>query len=313
MSKIVVFGGGGFLGSAVVDRLLRDGHQLRIFDRPSVAPFRKFSETEGVEWCVGDFMNEHEVGEVLGGADVAIHLVSATLPNDSNKDPIYDVNCNVIATLQLLEAMRKKDVGKIIFISSGGTVYGPPRYLPIDETHETNPIVAYGISKLAIEKYLLFYQYHYGIKSNILRLTNPYGERQPANKAQGVVAVFVRRALQGLPLQIWGDGSTVRDYIYVSDVAEAVARAIVYQGETSVFNISTGNGISVNRLIETIEDVMSQPITRQYTRARASDVSANVLENALAREELGWRPTTELVDGIRRTVRWMIDVTKSDN
>ncbi|RON63709.1 SDR family NAD(P)-dependent oxidoreductase [Pseudomonas fluorescens] len=303
--KIVIFGGGGFIGAAIADRLLKDGHQLRIFERPRVPPYREFAADESVEWVTGDLMSIHEVTEALDGVDVVLHLVSTTLPKTSNDDPIYDVQTNLVATLQMLNAMVAKKVGKVVFISSGGTVYGSPKYLPIDESHPTDPQVSYGVTKLAIEKYLLIYQNLHGIKANILRVTNPYGERQRIETAQGAVGVFLSRALQDMPLDIWGDGSVTRDYIYVADVAEAFAKAVAYDGEKSVFNISSGVGTSLNELIAVMEGVTGKSITRNYLPGRSFDVLTSVLDNTLAKQELGWRPLTSLEDGVAKTSAWM--------
>lgn len=303
--KIVIFGGGGFIGAAIADRLLKDGHHLRIFERPRVAPYREFSADESVEWIAGDLMSIHEVTEALDGVDVVLHLVSTTLPKSSNDDPIYDVQTNLVATLQMLNAMITKKVGKVVFISSGGTVYGSPKYLPIDESHPTEPQVSYGVTKLAIEKYLLIYQQLHGIKANILRVTNPYGERQRIETAQGAVGVFLSRALQDKPLDIWGDGSVTRDYIYVADVAEAFAKAVMYDGQKSVFNISSGVGTSLNELIDVLERVTGKPIPRNYLPGRPFDVLTSVLDNTLAKQELGWQPRTSLEEGIAKTSAWM--------
>jgi UDP-glucose 4-epimerase len=303
--KIVIFGGGGFIGAAIADRLLKDGHHLRIFERPRVPPYREFSADESVEWITGDLMSIHEVTEALDGVDVVLHLVSTTLPKSSNDDPIYDVQTNLVATLQMLNAMVTKKVGKVVFISSGGTVYGSPKYLPIDESHPTEPQVSYGVTKLAIEKYLLIYQQLHGIKANILRVTNPYGERQRVETAQGAVGVFLSRALQNMPLDIWGDGSVTRDYIYVADVAEAFAKAVMYDGQKSVFNISSGVGTSLNELIAVLERVTGKPIPRNYSPGRPFDVLTSVLDNTLAKQELGWQPRTSLEEGIAKTSVWM--------
>jgi UDP-glucose 4-epimerase len=205
----------------------------------------------------------------------------------------------------MLNAMVTKKVGKVVFISSGGTVYGSPKYLPIDESHPTEPQVSYGVTKLAIEKYLLIYQQLHGIKANILRVTNPYGERQRVETAQGAVGVFLSRALQDMPLDIWGDGSVTRDYIYVADVAEAFAKAVMYDGQKSVFNISSGVGTSLNELIAVLERVTGKPIPRNYSPGRPFDVLTSVLDNTLAKQELGWQPRTSLEEGIAKTSVWM--------
>ncbi|EJM13787.1 nucleoside-diphosphate-sugar epimerase [Pseudomonas sp. GM21] len=303
--KILIFGGGGFIGSAIADRLLADGHALRIFERPRVEPYRKFSTGESVEWITGDLMSNHDVSEALDGMDAVLHLVSTTLPKTSNDDPIYDVQSNLIATLQILNAMVAKRVSRIVFISSGGTVYGPPTYLPVDELHPTEPQVSYGITKLAIEKFLLMYQHLHGINATVLRVTNPYGERQRVETAQGAVGVFLSRALKDESIQIWGDGSVTRDYIYVSDVAEAFALSLKYEGPYSVFNISSGTGVSINDLIERIETVVDGTIAKEYLPGRPYDVPVSILDNALAGRELNWSPTVSLDDGLKLTTAWM--------
>jgi UDP-glucose 4-epimerase len=303
--KIAILGGGGFIGSAIADRLLKDGHELRIFERPRVERYRQFPDNERVEWHSGDFMSAHDVGRAIDGVDVVVHLVGTTLPKNSNDDMVYDVESNLVTTLQLLGAMVDKQIGRIVFISSGGTVYGNPAYLPIDEAHPTEPRVSYGITKLAIEKYLLLYQQIYGIKANILRVANPFGERQRIETAQGAVGVFLSRAIRNLPVEIWGDGSVTRDYIYVGEVAEAFACAVNYDGAKSVFNIGSGIGTSLNELIDIIERVLGRAIVRHYRPGRPFDVPVSVLANSLARQELGWAPRLEVEAGIVKTAEWM--------
>jgi UDP-glucose 4-epimerase len=303
--NIVIFGGGGFIGSNIADRLLLDGHKLRIFERPRVAPYRKFLEAEQVEWIAGDLSSTHDVSDAVSGMDVVLHLVSTTLPKSSNDDPIYDVQSNVVATLQMLNAMVAHKVGKIVFISSGGTVYGNPTYLPIDEKHPTDPLVSYGITKLTIEKYLQMYNHLFGIKAVTLRVANPYGERQRVETAQGAVGVFLHRAINGMPIEIWGDGSVTRDYIHVSDVAEAFVCAVGYQGTKSCFNVSSGAGTSLNALISMLESALGKHIDVRYKPGRPFDVPVSVLSNDLAREELKWMPKISMHEGIVRTSEWM--------
>jgi UDP-glucose 4-epimerase len=303
--KCVIFGGGGFIGSAIADRLLLEGHSLRIFERPRVEPYRKFVAHEEVEWITGDLLSSHDVNDAIDGADVVLHLVSTTLPKSSNDDPIYDVQSNLVATLQMLNAMVVKKIPRIVFISSGGTVYGRPTYLPIDERHPTDPEVSYGITKLTIEKYLLMFQRMHNIKSTILRVSNPYGERQRVETAQGAVGVFLSKAINNQPIEIWGDGSVTRDYIYISDVAEAFAQAVKYNGTKSIFNISSGIGTSLNELIDRLERVLGCDVVCHYLPGRAFDVPVSILDNSMARLELGWEPLVKLEDGIIKTAAWM--------
>jgi len=303
--NITIFGGGGFIGSTLVDRLLLDGHDIKVFERPRVVPYRKFLDHEHVEWLTGDLLSARDVSDAIVGADVVYHLVSTTLPKNSNDDPIYDVQSNLVATLQMLNAMVLHKIPKIVFTSSGGTVYGTPEYLPIDERHPTEPHVSYGITKLAIEKYLLMYERLHGIKAIIFRVANPYGERQRIETAQGAVGVFTHRALLNLPIDIWGDGSVTRDYLHVDDVAEAFACAVNYSGAVSVFNVSSGIGTSLNELIALLEGVLGLKIARNQLPGRSYDVPVSILSNKLLVAEMGWQPKILLKEGLARTTNWM--------
>jgi UDP-glucose 4-epimerase len=303
--KIIVFGGGGFIGSAIVDRLLLDGHEIRVFERPRIEPYRSFYQNEKVEWVTGEFMSIHDINEAITGMDVVLHLISTTLPKNSNDNPIYDVQSNLIGSIQLLDAMVAQSVKKIVFISSGGTVYGHSKYLPIDEQHPTEPNVSYGITKLAIEKFLLMYQQLHGIKTTILRVANPYGERQRIETAQGAITVFIQRALRNKKIDIWGDGSTTRDYIYIKDVADAFAQALIYDGSISVFNIATGIGTSLNEIISILEKILGRKVLHTYHPPRHFDVPVSILGNTLAKNELGWKPNISLENGIFRALNWI--------
>lgn len=303
--KITIFGGGGFIGSTIADRLLTEGHSLKIFERPGVQAYRSFNKGENVEWLTGDLSSAHDIDNAIQGAETVIHLVSTTLPKNSNDDPVYDVKSNVITSLHILNSMVIHQVRNMIFISSGGTVYGNPIYLPVNEKHPTNPTVSYGITKLVIEKYLHTYEQLHGIKGISLRVANPYGERQRIDTAQGAVGVFLRHALKENPIEIWGDGSVTRDYLHVSDVAEAFVKALYYSGEHRVFNISSGTGTSLNTLIDTLEAVLSKPIERRYTPSRPFDVPTNILCNELAKRELNWTPSISISEGIARTANWI--------
>ncbi len=300
----LVLGGGGFIGSAIADTLLAEGHSVRIFERPRVTPYREFGASENAEWVTGDLLSSNDVNDALDGIDTVFHLVSTTLPKGSNDDPIYDVQSNLVGTLQILNLMVQRKTPRIVFISSGGTVYGAPQYLPIDENHPTNPQVSYGITKLAIEKYILLYERLHGIKSVILRLANPYGERQRIETAQGAVAVFLQRALRGQCIDIWGDGSVTRDYVYIGDVARAFLLAARHDGPSSIFNIGSGRGTSLNELLGLMEETLGVTIERQYLKGRPFDVKTNVLDTQLARKELGWSPAVAIDDGILRTATW---------
>ena len=303
--KCLILGGAGFIGSHLAQGLLAEGHQVRIFDRPNLLLPPELRSDPRIEWFEGDFLNQDELALAVVGSEVVFHLVSATLPKSSNDNPVYDVESNVIGTLRLLEIARLNGVRRVIFASSGGTVYGLPQSLPIAESHPTQPLVSYGIAKLAIEKYLHMYQVLHGVEYCVLRLANPFGERQRVSAAQGAVAVFLHRALHGETIHIWGDGSVTRDYIYIKDAVSAFIKAMSWQGNQRVFNIGSGQGLSLNDILAAMEKLLGRPVTRSYEPARNFDVPVNVLDIACARQQLGWAPAVSFHDALVNTLAWM--------
>jgi UDP-glucose 4-epimerase len=248
-------------------------------------------------------LSEGDLKRALHSVDAVFHLVSTTLPKNSNDDPIYDVESNLVGSLRLLEAMVATKVRKIIFISSGGTVYGPPQYLPVDEKHPTNPTVSYGITKLAVEKYLSLYSDLHDIKPVILRVANPFGSKQRLESAQGAVAAFIHKALRGDPIEVWGDGSVIRDYLHVSDVASAFLKAMTYEGPERIFNISSGKGTNLNELAAIVSIAVGQKVKKLHLPGRDFDIPSNILSNELAAKELEWKPKLTLEEGIRLTIQ----------
>ena len=212
----------------------------------------------------------------------------------------------MIETLFLLEQCITQKVKKIIFISSGGTVYGNPSVLPIPENSPTEPECSYGITKLTIEKYLYLYRFLHGLDYCVLRLANAYGERQRPTATQGVIPVFLERALRNDEIVVWGDGSVIRDYVYVTDIASALLKALTYSGDTKVFNIGSGEQYSLNEVIQLIEHVTGQPLKVKYTEGRSFDVPINVLDVSRAKSFLNWTPTVSLSEGIARMYAWML-------
>jgi UDP-glucose 4-epimerase len=300
--RCLVLGGGGFLGGHLVEALQAAGYEVRIFDR---LPRRSSSmaAAAGTEWFEGDFGNRGDVAGALDGCDVAFHLVATTLPRTSNDDPVHDLESNLLPTVRFLDLALEHGLKRVVFASSGGTVYGPPSQVPVPETHPTRPLCSYGIHKLAIEQYLHMYQSLHGLEYCVLRLSNPFGERQRSDSSQGAVAVFLDSALRGDVVTVWGDGSAVRDYIYVGDVARAFCRAATYEAPAGVFNIGSGHGHSVNQLLAAIEELLDRPVPRRYVPGRPFDVPINVLDTALARTVLGWQPAVSFRDGLERTLK----------
>lgn len=304
MIKCLVLGANGFIGSHLVSELARQGYAVRAFGRSHLQPSRH-ADSAPIEYLEGDFIHEGDVRAALEGCDICFHLISTTLPKSSNDDPVFDINTNIGGTAAMLKHALSSGVKKVVFLSSGGTVYGIPEAIPIAEEHSTNPICSYGISKLAIEKYLELYRHLYGLDYTVLRLSNPYGEHQRVAATQGAIAVFLNRALRNEPIEIWGDGSVVRDYIYIADVISAMMSTIDYRGKQHVFNIGAGKGKSINEILEAVEHVAGQKIDRRYIQARPFDVPTSILSVAKAREELGWSPRVGFEEGLARTARWI--------
>ena len=191
----------------------------------------------------------------------------------------------------------------MIFFSSGGTVYGIPNSVPIKENHPTNPICSYGIHKLALEKYLYLHHHLNGLDYTILRISNPYGERQRPTGVQGVVAAFIDRALRRQPLEIWGDGTVIRDYIYVTDVVDAVRAILEYRGNFRLFNIGSGSGTTLTDVAKTIEHILGYGLKLHFKPAGKLHVPSNILDISRASHELEWKPVTLFQEGIKRVVK----------
>jgi len=193
--RILVLGGTGFIGSHIVDALIDNGYLVRVIDRTLKHINRERSDL--VEYIQADYSDRFVLLDALAGIDIVLHFVSSTIPSSSNMDPIADIQTNLVSSVGLLQAMQQSRVKRIIYFSSGGTVYGNPVKLPISEEHQTQPICSYGITKLAIEKYLYLFQELYGFRPVVLRLSNPYGPRQGHMGTQGVIGTFLRQALDG--------------------------------------------------------------------------------------------------------------------
>jgi UDP-glucose 4-epimerase len=305
MASCLVLGGAGFIGAHLAEALLQAGHRVKVFDRPHLDRLPDFSRRRELEVFTGDFLNPQALEPALRGTEAVFHLISTTLPKNSNDNPMYDVETNVQGTLRLLELCRRHGVRKVVYASSGGTVYGVPRATPIDEAHPTLPICSYGIHKLMIEKYLHLARTLHGLDYCILRPANLYGPRQRLDIAQGAAGVFLDRAMRGQPIQIWGDGSVVRDYVYVQDAVEAFVQALAFDGEPRVFNLGSGAGASLKQLLGEIGALLGRAPAVEYAAARTLDVPVNVLDSSLARRHLGWSAKTSLAEGLRRTRDWL--------
>jgi UDP-glucose 4-epimerase len=303
--RVVILGGLGFIGSHLCRGLVRQGHFVRIFDRVDESHESVKDLEQSIEIVASDISRPQEVVKTLADATVVINLVHTTVPGSSMEDPGYDIVSNVATTVGWLQYLNETDVRKLIYFSSGGTVYGTPETIPISETHCTNPLSSYGITKLAIEKYTAMYADRFGIDYCVVRPSNVYGPGQRLHYNQGVIGIMASRALRGEVLEVWGEGTDQRDYLFVDDVVSAILKLVAYEGLLRIFNISSGIGHSVGDVISVLRTHINPFPKVKYLPARGFDVPVNILDSSRLRNETGWHATMDFEEGIRRTIQWL--------
>ena len=296
---VLVLGGAGFIGSNLVARLVAEGHRPRVMARPSRSGANLRRVMDKIDLIHGDFMDDAVLRVALRGVHTVYHLITTTFPNMVIESSNYDLLSNLLPTIRMLEIARETGVRRIVYASSGGTVYGEPLQIPIPEHHPLAPKSAYGQSKLTIENYLSFYARTTPLEVSILRMSNPYGPQQNIYGAQGLLAVAMGCVLDGRALKVFGAGNSVRDYIYIDDVVEAMLAAS--NAAPCVLNISSGEGRSVNDVIAAVEAASGQRIERQALPERPGDVAVSILDNQRARHLLSWEPKVAFAEGVARS------------
>jgi UDP-glucose 4-epimerase len=300
--KILVTGGAGFIGSQVAAQFLEAGHIVHIVDNMATGKFENLPPKAAFYQLD---ISEPEIITLLEKEkyEVICHHAAQIDVRKSVSDPLFDARINILGSLNLVEFGLRNGLKKIIFASSGGTVYGEQVQFPASEHHSLMPISPYGITKLSFEHYLHYYQVCMGLHYVALRYGNVYGPRQNPHGEAGVVAIFTQKILAGEQPLINGSGAQTRDYVFVEDVVSANLAALTYE-KSGAFNVGTGIETSVLEIFDAVRDAAGSDKQRQFAPAKTGEQSRSVLDHSLIQKEMGWQPKTEFKSGIEKTVNW---------
>ena len=298
---ILILGAGGFLGCALAQRLAREGSRVyRIMRQPALP----YGENDSVHQ--GDLSDAPLMREMLMRCDTVFHLASATTPGSSAHQPSLEAELNLLPTLRFLDVMQDFPGRRLIFVSSGGTLYGNPKIEIAPETHSTTALSYHGAGKIALETFLLTFSRLNGTRLTVLRPSNLYGPAQSLKSEFGLVRTMLEHIRQGTTMEIWGDGEIVRDFLYIDDMVEACCQVqLKVDGGGEVFNVGAGTGHSINQVRKLVEQVTGKPLDIAYQPRRQVDVTRIVLDCSTIRSKLGWSPTVPLTEGLARTWQWL--------
>ena len=298
--KMIVTGGAGFIGGHLIDRLIREGHKVAVVDNLSTGkkenlnPRAKFYKIDIRSPKISQIFKEEK-------PEIVFHYAAQIDVRKSVENPVEDAEINILGTLNILENCKKYKVKKLIFASSVG-VYGEPRALPVKETHPLDPISPYPITKLAIEKYLQYYQVQ-RLNFVFLRYSNIYGPRQTSTGEGGVIAIFINKILSGKKLIIYGDGNQTRDFLYVDDAVSAAIKALKAPSG-SIYNIGTNKEISINNLLKLLSLILNKKIEPIFQPLREGEIINSRVDYSKIKKELDWQPKYELKSGVKKTIKW---------
>jgi UDP-glucose 4-epimerase len=311
LSKILVTGGAGFIGSNVVDGLLCNGHEVVVLDNLSTG-FHMNLNPEAVFYNV-DIRDENRVRQIfeLEKPDFVNHHAAQIDVRRSTREPIFDAQCNILGSLNLIMQSVAVGVKKFIYASTGGAIYGEPEYLPVDENHPINPLSQYGISKHAVEHYLYLYSVNHDLDYTVLRYPNVYGPRQNPHGEAGVIAIFTQKMLNNQQPTIFGDGSQTRDYTFVSDIVEANILALT-KGDDTIYNLGTGIEISVQQIFDSLKSILTKNVKYRnlsslepiYGEERLGEIQHICLDAKKANQELEWSPKIDFHSGLEQTIEY---------
>lgn len=293
-NKVLITGGAGFIGSHIVEKLLENNYNVIIIDNLSSGSIENIPNSDTIKFYQLNIEKDDlELVFQKETPDYVIHLAAQTSVNFSISHPYYDANMNVMASIKLLELCKKYNIKKFITASSAA-IYGNPKYLPIDENHPTEPMSQYGLSKLTMEKYIKLS----GIPYIIFRFSNAYGPRQKSSKESGVVAIFNNAMKNNEPINIYGDGEQIRDFIYVEDIANICIKAINLNVENEIINFSTNKGVSLNQLFKVMKSLYNYTLNANYLPERIGDIKNSILSNDKAYNLLKFTNYTKLEKGL---------------
>ncbi len=303
MSRCCVIGGAGFIGRHVTRLLLRSGREVVVLGRSKQAATPL---STGAQYVCGDYADEAALRKVLAGCSEVIDLAYSTVPQTSFADPVFDIVSNLPASVGLMKTAMHMGISKLLFVSSGGTVYGSPQHLPIDEEHPTRPVSPYGITKLTLENYGRMFHDIAELPIIIVRPGNAYGEEQRPFAGQGFIATAVHSILQAKEITLFGAQGTIRDYLHVEDIASGIVAALDDGKPGATYNIGSGQGSSNLDILEglrVLADADGFSFSTRILPARRFDVTANVLDSRRLQQCSGWQATMTLAAGLERVWR----------
>jgi UDP-glucose 4-epimerase len=303
MAKCLVLGANGFIGSHIVDALVDKGHSVRTFDRSGRD--RIFNQSNAIERTYGDFLKESDLKKAVKDIDYVFHFISTTTPLTAENNPLIDIETNILMSVKLFQFCVEAGVKRIIFASTGGAIYGDDGDDPSTENDIAQPVSPYAIGKLTIEHYLHYFKVKQGLDSVALRISNPYGERQPLNRNQGVIPIFLENILTGQPLTVLGDGTMVRDYIYVKDVAAMITGIFDKPTRYDVYNVGSGSGITVNELVQAVEAATGKTAKIVHKPAPPTFIHKVVLDTNRFTTEFNLKANTPLKEGLSATMTYI--------
>jgi len=304
--NILILGAAGFIGTNLTFNLSKNKDDIITLVDKSKEYFVNIEKKSLENVIIKEASLDEKMDfSILDGQDIVYHLVSSNVPTTSNQHIILDIQANVLFSSYLFDACVKHGVKKVVFISSGGTVYGKEVECPLSEETPTNPISSYGVQKITIEKLLYLYNYMYGLDYRIIRLANPYGPYQRPNGVLGAVTTFTYKAIKREEIQVYGDGSVVRDYIYIDDAIKAIIKVVNGENKHHTFNLGCGYGTSIKELLLTIEKALGIELKIVYKEGRTVDVPVNYLDISRYEKHYGKLNPISLEEGIKRTAEFM--------